>query len=158
MVAARVNARSDVLLLVSNILIIYARQGAPAEELERRLGLQAGKVEASVSVVTIGESLAFAKKQNWGEKRQHLLRELLRTRIVPVDINRPEILDAYADLDYYSQRVVKPARTVGKNDLWIAATANVLQCTLVTTDADFDHFDGVKLACMYINPATLLTK
>lgn len=28
---------------------------------------------------------------------------------------------------------------MGKNDLWIAATAYVTGATLLTTDADFDH-------------------
>jgi len=28
---------------------------------------------------------------------------------------------------------------MGKNDLWIAATAHILRATLVTTDKDFDH-------------------
>jgi len=31
---------------------------------------------------------------------------------------------------------------MGKNDLWIAATAYTLNATLVTTDTDFDHLDG----------------
>ncbi len=28
---------------------------------------------------------------------------------------------------------------MGKNDLWIAATANATGATLLTTDSDFDH-------------------
>jgi tRNA(fMet)-specific endonuclease VapC len=28
---------------------------------------------------------------------------------------------------------------MGKNDLWIAATAHVYEATLLTTDNDFDH-------------------
>ena len=32
-----------------------------------------------------------------------------------------------------------------KNDLWIAATASVLNAKLLTTDADFDHLKGVYL-------------
>lgn len=34
---------------------------------------------------------------------------------------------------------------MGKNDLWIAATASVLKTKLLTTDMDFDHLDGVFL-------------
>jgi len=30
---------------------------------------------------------------------------------------------------------------MGKNDLWIAATAYVIQATLTTTDKDFDHLN-----------------
>jgi tRNA(fMet)-specific endonuclease VapC len=32
---------------------------------------------------------------------------------------------------------------MGKNDLWIAATAAVLECPLLTTDKDFQHLDEV---------------
>ena len=30
---------------------------------------------------------------------------------------------------------------MGKNDVWIAATASVLDATLLTTDNDFDHLN-----------------
>ncbi len=34
---------------------------------------------------------------------------------------------------------------MGKNDLWIAATAYVTGASLMTTDGDFDHLNGVYL-------------
>jgi predicted nucleic acid-binding protein len=37
------------------------------------------------------------------------------------------------------------ARKMGKNDLWIAATASLLNASLITTDADFDHLNDVFL-------------
>ena len=37
------------------------------------------------------------------------------------------------------------SRNMGKNDLWIAATASVLKTKLLTADADFDHLDAVFL-------------
>lgn len=39
---------------------------------------------------------------------------------------------------------------MGKNDIWIAATASVFNLTLVTTDKDFEHLDGVYLKVKYI--------
>lgn len=35
---------------------------------------------------------------------------------------------------------------MGKNDLWIAATASVLGTKLLTTDEDYTHLDGVFLS------------
>lgn len=32
---------------------------------------------------------------------------------------------------------------MGKNDLWISATAAALEATLITIDYDFDHLNGV---------------
>jgi predicted nucleic acid-binding protein len=35
------------------------------------------------------------------------------------------------------------ARNMGKNDLWIAATALATKATLITTDKDFDHLQNI---------------
>jgi predicted nucleic acid-binding protein len=43
------------------------------------------------------------------------------------------------------------SNTVGKNDLWIAATAHITHSTLVSTDGDFDHFDGVFVDVIKLN-------
>jgi predicted nucleic acid-binding protein len=32
---------------------------------------------------------------------------------------------------------------MGKNDLWIAATAHAMDAMLLTTDGDFDHLHNV---------------
>jgi tRNA(fMet)-specific endonuclease VapC len=37
------------------------------------------------------------------------------------------------------------ARKMGKNDVWIAATAAVLDIPLLSTDADFQHLHNVYL-------------
>ena len=60
-----------------------------------------------------------------------------------------------AEIDAFSKRKTPDksgkllkgsARKMGKNDLWIAATARLLDAPLMTTDGDFDHLNGV-----YIN-------
>jgi tRNA(fMet)-specific endonuclease VapC len=144
-----------IVLLDTNILIIYARAGEPSQRLEGQLGLQQGLVQALVSVISVGESLAFATKSNRGAARQKTLTELVRTKLVPVDINRPEILAAYADIYNFTHRVVQPAHPMGQNDVWIAATAHVLDCEFVTTDKDFDHLHAVKLRRRWIDPTSL---
>lgn len=37
------------------------------------------------------------------------------------------------------------SRNMGKNDLWIAATASVTNATLITTDKDFYHLNNTYL-------------
>jgi tRNA(fMet)-specific endonuclease VapC len=151
-------APSDVVLLDTNILLIYARAGEPSRQLEAQLGLQSGRVQGLISVICIGEVLAFAQKRNWGQASREAIMELLRAKLVPVDINRPEIFAAYADIDHYCEKVMKPARRIGQNDLWLAATAHVLQCELVTTDRDFDHLHGVKMRRRWIDPSSLVPR
>jgi predicted nucleic acid-binding protein len=64
-----------------------------------------------------------------------------------VDIHVEQILQSYAEIDTFSQGKLKDvsfsARNMGKNDLWIAATAHVLDATLITTDNDYNHLDKV---------------
>ena len=43
---------------------------------------------------------------------------------------------------------------MGKNDLWIAATAMATGATLLTTDKDFDHLDPTFLTRDWIDPTS----
>jgi predicted nucleic acid-binding protein len=98
---------------------------------------------------------------NWGAKKQQDLNDLLR-RVPHIDINHDAILQRYAEIDAFSQGklasknfpVGMSARNMGKNDLWIAATASVLNAALLTTDDDFDHLNGVFLTVVFVDPRT----
>jgi len=93
-----------------------------------------------------------------GAEKLQALDELLR-KLPLVDINDERIIREYANIDAYSlgKKAAHPlpagqtARVMGKNDLWIAATASVLSATLLTTDHDFDHLNGVFLDAVYID-------
>ena len=60
-----------------------------------------------------------------------------------------QLLQTYISIDAYSQRKhpdyekypFSTSRNMGKNDLWISATASLLNLQLVTTDKDFDHLE-----------------
>ncbi len=68
---------------------------------------------------------------------------------MPLTIAKSSVMNAYARIDAFSQGKLPgqplpqgmTARNMGKNDIWIAATASVINATLVTTDADFNHLD-----------------
>lgn len=105
-----------------------------------------------ISVVTKAELQSFIKQNNWGDKKLSVLNALLDD-IIHIDIskNDEKLLNAYTHIDAYSQGKVadnsgnmlnNSARNMGKNDLWIAATAYALECPLLTADKDFDHLNG----------------
>ena len=50
--------------------------------------------------------------------------------------------DLYAEIKFARRRLGLP---LDENDCWIAATAKLLGCTLVTRDADFARIDGLKV-------------
>jgi tRNA(fMet)-specific endonuclease VapC len=102
-----------------------------------------------ISVVTVGEILSFGMQAGWGEKKMQAVQGLM-TKIVRADINSADIdlLNAYAETDAFSKgktilkHASKSAIKMGKNDLWIAATAKVAGATLLTIDSDFDHLNS----------------
>lgn len=75
-----------------------------------------------------------------------------------VDINIEPIIQEYAAIDAFSQNklAARPlgasARNMGKNDLWIVATASVLDATLITTDKDFDHLHEQFVEVIWLDP------
>jgi len=108
-----------------------------------------------VSVVTKAELLSLAIQLKWGADKRQLVEDFLKS-VTIVDINNTDddLMTAYADIDAYSKGKgvdkngnlkTGSANMIGKNDLWIAATAKVLDATLLTSDGDFDHLTGVFL-------------
>jgi tRNA(fMet)-specific endonuclease VapC len=111
-----------------------------------------------ISIVSKGELYSLAIQFGWGEQKRQALETMLR-RIPSVDINTDRIIRRYAEIDAYSQGKDRTkllphgvsSRNMGKNDIWIAATSSVLNATLITTDKNFDHLNGVFLTVSYID-------
>jgi tRNA(fMet)-specific endonuclease VapC len=145
-------------LLDTNIIVTYVRDTAVTRKLEDRLNLLTGENNLVISVVSLGEIRSIAKQHNWGEKKLAKLENILKDFLI-ADINVETIIERYADIDAYSQGKLKhkksgfPARNMGKNDLWIAATASVYNLKLITTDQDFAHLHGVYVDLEFVDIA-----
>jgi tRNA(fMet)-specific endonuclease VapC len=126
----------------TNILLQLLRKADSMERLQAKLGSQ--YLEDFISIATVAEIRSLAIQFNWGNPRINKMKEVLSDLSI-LDINSPEIVDRYVEIDCYSKRkhpnLVSDfsAIKMGKNDLWIAATASVHQCTLLTMDLDFNH-------------------
>lgn len=143
-------------LLDTNVLIIYSRSADIARRIERDHQLFDGSNDLAISVVTIGEINSLIAQYDYGERREKSIQNML-DKVLEIDINIRKILDLYGQIDAYSQGKLKDkkgnftSRNMGKNDLWIAATASAFDMVLVTTDQDFDHLDGEFIKLKYIN-------
>ena len=84
---------------------------------------------------------ALALRLSWEADKQQHLNQLLNL-FVAVPLPFSGIIDAYARIDHHC---VKNGLSVGKNDLWIVATAHVTGATVLTTDHDFDPLHGLFL-------------
>jgi tRNA(fMet)-specific endonuclease VapC len=137
-------------LLDTNILVAYARFGFLGQAIEASYLLTQTPNVPLISVVSRGEMLSIAGNNNWGTQKKNDLANLLNT-FITVDINNNMIIGHYAEIDVFSRRSGHP---MGKNDVWIAATAKATQARLLTTDQDFDHLCPAHLIRDYIDPKT----
>lgn len=108
-----------------------------------------------VSVVTKAELESFIAQNNWGKPKIEKLNKILE-EITYIDISNSDqlLINSYTEIDAFSKRKIKDknenllkgsARKMGKNDLWIAATAYSLDIPLMTADGDFDHLNEILL-------------
>lgn len=134
-------------LLDTPILVHYIRRDSVMLRIEAEHSLLRQPLTL-ISVVTEGEVRSLALKFGWGTDKLRRLHNLLDYHVI-VPIPYADIVDAYARIDRFSE---KSGRAIGKNDLWIAATANVTGARLITTDHDFDHLAGAFLELALIDP------
>jgi tRNA(fMet)-specific endonuclease VapC len=140
------------LLFDTNILLYLARNTNA-----KKIVNPSNEVEY-ISVVTVGEARSIAFQSGWGNAKTEKLENALSKAII-LDINNEIIIDRYVQIDAYSQKKhpaipysFKTPRNMGKNDLWIAATASFLEVPLLTTDTDFDHLHEVFINLVTLHP------
>lgn len=138
----------ELILLDTNILVHLVRGKELGARIDVDYQLRARTERPLISVITIGEALALARKWNWGQGKIDRLRKLFNELVI-VDINRPSILDKYAEISFHLETNGLP---LPQNDIWIAATASVTDSYLLTTDKDFDRLCPAFIKREWIDP------
>lgn len=138
-------------VLDTNILIQIVRGNAIAAEVNTYL-LSQENPEIFISIVTKAEAESLVTQWNWQEQKVKTLSSLLDNLIIiDISLAQLELIENYVAIDAYSQgkkfaptgeKLFLSSRNMGKNDLWIAATALALNAELITMDGDFDHLHG----------------
>jgi tRNA(fMet)-specific endonuclease VapC len=130
-------------ILDTNILVYLIRENPLVVSALQEMDIF-GANSGIISFASFGESLSLSLKNNWGIAKKEKLEALLNL-FDSVPMSSRTLADAYAEIDAFSQcrhpTLVSTftARNMGKNDLWIAATAHLSNAILLTTDNDFDH-------------------
>jgi len=144
-------------LLDTSILLHALRNDSFWNEISSQYNLS--ETQNYISVVSLGELYALSLRNNWGVPRISKL-QTLKEHFGIVDINVEDILYRYAQIDAFSQGKLKDKpfnnspRNMGKNDLWIAATASVFNLELMTLDQDFNHLNVEFLELIALKAAT----
>ncbi len=143
---------SEISLPDTNIFVHYIRDDEVKERVEAEFGLLSAKVKPFCSQIVEAEILSLAMLFGWGKGKRGELQSLF-DRCQRISIDLPGMNEAYVAIDNYNIQI---GRKMGKNDIWIAATACITGATLLTTDHDFDHLDSVFLRRVWIEPHHLI--
>lgn len=121
----------------TNVVIYFITRSPLAERFEPYLIGKTGVV----SFQTVGELRLIAKRRGWGERKVAELEERLRRLVVVPSTD--QITERWAELMY--KQTVAGSRILPA-DAWIAATALVYGCPLLTNDRkDFERITGLEL-------------
>ena len=135
-------------LLDTNILVHLVRRDSVGERIQRLYSPLLTELRPLISIVTEGELRSLGFQLRWGKEKTEQS-HFLMTYFQRATIETEDVLQAYALIDTFCER---SGHTMGKNDLWIAASAHVTGAILLTTDRDFDHLDGQFLTRKWIDP------
>ncbi|MFO0930511.1 MAG: PIN domain-containing protein [Gemmataceae bacterium] len=134
-------------MLDTNVVVALVRGNDLGRYLDATHQLTGSTGKVALSVVSVGELFALANKFGWGATRRAQLSAILSAfPLINLDAG---IIAAYAEIDAASDAAGRP---MGKNDVWIAATARVIDATVLTTDRDFDHLHGVWVDREWVDP------
>ena len=141
-------------LLDTNILVHLIRESALGDHVRQTYRPLLANPRPLISIVTEGELRSLAHQWQWGRHKKSQMHFFLH-HLSRVPVDREDVFEAYAMIDAYSGSV---GHSMGKNDLWIAAAANVMGATIVTTDTDFDHLQPDFLSVDWIDPENFRPK
>lgn len=134
-------------ILDTNIILAYIRKSILGAWIEAEYTLRSSMQTPLISIVTEGEIRSLALQRSWGSAIQREMQGLLNHFVI-VDLSFPGVVSAYAQIDYFSRQ---SGHRMGKNDLWIAATAQAAGAVLLTTDVDFSHLKSHQVNVRWID-------
>jgi tRNA(fMet)-specific endonuclease VapC len=137
-------------LLDTNVLVHYVRASEVWTRVRDKYQPLTTDPRPVVSVVSVGEIRSLALQWKWGAKKLDQMDYALGFFKI-LTIHEPDLIRAYATIDAYCEESGQP---LGKNDVWIAATAGVTGAHLLTTDRDFDRLAPRFLARDWIDPVS----
>lgn len=148
--------RGRLFLLDTSVLLNIVRGNDLGKFIRQTYDLLNPATRPLISIVSHGELWSMAERRKWGKDKRQAVEQILDS-VVTIDLNAGEIITAYVEIDQLSQTVAQGARTLSKNDLWIAATAKASNAALLTTDKDFLFLHPNYLFIEYVDPISKLT-
>lgn len=141
-------------LLDTGVVLLATRANNASKVIDAQFGLSESSFRPAICEVSVGELLAFANANHWGEKRKTALIKHLESCLI-LPISHPGVHQRWADIQSKMQGA---GITVGQNDIWIAATASVTGLTVLSTDKDFKRLAANgQVQAVVVDPKTGVT-
>jgi tRNA(fMet)-specific endonuclease VapC len=145
---------AEIYFFDTNILVHLVREDLLGDHIRKTYSPFLIDAKPFICVVSDGEIRSLALQWSWGKQKLNQMHFLLSFfRRVPIE--RPEVLEAYATIDAYTESIARPT---GKNDIWIAAATYITGARLITTDKDFDHLQPSFFSRDWIDPEAFRPK
>jgi tRNA(fMet)-specific endonuclease VapC len=137
--------------LDTSIILPLLRGKQLGKSIDQAFGLGTAAHLHTISIVTHGELRVLCDRKGWeGTKRVALDKALME--FVTIDVAGARMIEAYRKVEEANAAIQSGHQNMGKNDVWIAATAIVTGLPLLTADKDFNHLDGNLLEVCYFDP------
>ena len=108
----------------TSALLPLLRGNKLGQIIDQTYGLQAAPYLHTISIVTHAELWAIVDRNKWGNDKKKVVEQALK-EFVTIDVAGAEIVLAYRRIEAASIGI-----TMGKNDIWIVATAVIAGCQL----------------------------
>jgi len=138
-------------VLDTSALLNLVRGKELGEQIDRAFALKTALYRHSVCIVTHGEILALADRNNWGEEKRNVLAAAL-DELVTVNVDSDVLIASYVQVEAALRTTIGGEPKMGHNDMWIAATALMTGLPLITTDKDFNPLDGRLIQVHWVDP------
>jgi tRNA(fMet)-specific endonuclease VapC len=137
--------------LDTNIVLLLLRGKELGRSIDQAFGLSTAPYLHTLSIVTHAELRVLGDRNGWQDKKWLALDKALQ-EFVTIDVAGGEMVEAYRKIERANASFAGGHQVMGKNDIWIAATAMVTGLAVLTTDRDFNHLNGSLLEVRYIDP------
>ena len=141
-------------VLDTGVLLNLIRGREIGTRIDREFALTSSMRLHTVSIVTHGELKVLAERNDWGAEKRNALAVAL-DNVVTVNIESEALVEAYVQVDRACRNNSGGSRTLGQNDMWIAATALLSDLPLITTDKDFLPLHERLITVHWIDPRGL---
>jgi predicted nucleic acid-binding protein len=142
---------SKAYVLDTSTLLNLIRGNELGLQIDAAYGLRAAMHRHAISIVTHGELLVLAERNNWGEAKRSAL-DLALDNLVTINIDSAPLVQAYVQVEEACRNIPGGERKMGQNDMWIAATALLCGMPIITTDGDFRHLNERLITVNWVDP------